>query len=50
MKLLVIKTSKSLISNAPPPGKGLSSNAQPPGRALPENAPGGWTRLDLTDA
>ena len=50
MKLLVIKTSKSLISNAPPPGKGLSSNAQPRGRALPENAPGGWARLDLTDA
>jgi hypothetical protein len=44
------KTSKSLISNAPPPGKGLSSNAQPPGSALQENARGGWTRLDLTDA
>ena len=50
MKLLVIKTSKSLISNAPPPGKGLSSNAQPLGRALQENAPGGWACLDLTDA
>jgi hypothetical protein len=28
----------------------LSSNAQPPGRALQENAPGGWARMDLTDA
>ena len=44
------KTSKSLISNAPPLGKGLSSNAQPPGRAFQENAQGGWARLDLTDA
>jgi hypothetical protein len=35
-----LKTSKSLISNAPPPVKGLSSNAQPPGRALQEKAPG----------
>jgi hypothetical protein len=34
------KTTKSFISNAPPPGKGLSSNAQPPGRALQENTPG----------